>query len=79
MKRKAIRLRKRNKATSPKEKVNRFVIKKVDDLKYDPKINYYIEYWKMYYENEYILAKIKEASFEINLMKEHLNNFKNQT
>ena len=38
--------------------------------------NYYIEYWKMYYENEYILAKIKETVNEIDLMQVHLDKIK---
>ncbi len=39
---------------------------------FDPSVNYYIEYWKMFNENEYILAKIKENLYEINTMKGHL-------
>ena len=38
--------------------------------------NYYLEYWKMYYENEYILAKIKETVNEIDLMQVHLDKIK---
>lgn len=39
---------------------------------FEPTVNYYIEYWKMFNENEYILAKIKENLYEINNMKGHL-------
>ena len=49
---------------------NKFEIKKELNFlsKFDPSKNYFNEYWKMNYENEYILAKIKETVYEINLM-----------
>ncbi len=54
---------------------NKFEIRK-SKQEFDPTINYYIEYWKMFNENEYILAKIKENLYEINNMKGHLQELK---
>lgn len=62
------------------KKKNRFKIQKhgvLNELNYDVNTNYFNEYWKMYYENEYILAKIKETVYEINAMKAHLKELKN--
>jgi CMP-N-acetylneuraminic acid synthetase len=49
-----------------------------NDIKpyYQDNVNYYIEYWKMYYENEYILAKIKETVYEIDSMQSHIEKLK---
>ena len=58
-----------------KIKIGKFQIQK-SNLEFDEKINYYIEYWKMFNENEYILAKIKENLYEINNMKGHLQELK---
>ena len=49
------------------------VTKETDKTKFDPTINYFNEYWNVYYENEFILAKIKETAYEINVMKSHIN------
>lgn len=57
------------------KKLKKFEIKKAN-LDFDPLINYYLEYWKMFNENEYILAKIKENLYEINNMKGHLEELK---
>lgn len=35
--------------------------------------NYFLEYWKMFTENEFILSKIKENYIEITDMKNHIN------
>ena len=50
----------------------KFQIKKDIKLVYNPTVNYYQEYWKMFYDNEYLLAQIKENTFEINSMKAHI-------
>ena len=50
----------------------KFQIKKDIKLVYDPTVNYYQEYWKMFYDNEYLLAQIKENAYEINSMKAHI-------
>jgi hypothetical protein len=50
----------------------KFQIKKYIKLVYDPTVNYYQEYWKMFYDNEYLLAQIKENAYEINSMKAHI-------
>lgn len=55
-----------------KSHVKRFEIQKDSSLTYNPTINYYQEYWKMYYDNEYLLAQIKENAYEINSMKAHI-------
>ncbi len=47
-----------------------------DSPNYKDDVNYYLEYWKMYYENEYILAKIKETVYEIDSMQTHLEKLK---
>ena len=39
-----------------------------NELVYDENVNYYIKYWKLWKENEVLLAKIKEKAFEIELM-----------
>jgi hypothetical protein len=39
---------------------------------YKETVNYYLKYWEMYYENEYVLAKIKETVYEIDSMQTHL-------
>lgn len=39
-----------------------------EELIYDQNVNYYIKYWKLWKENEVLLAKIKEKAFEIELM-----------
>ena len=60
---------------SNSNRINR--IKKLDMIPvYKIDTNYYLEYWKMYYENEYILAKIKETVNEIDLMQVHLDKIK---
>jgi hypothetical protein len=43
---------------------------------YEETVNYYLNYWEMYYENEYVLAKIKEAVHEIDSMQSHLDKLK---
>jgi hypothetical protein len=69
---------KRIKQADNAEKIKRFQIRKSNlDLDYKPNVNYFNEYWKMYYENEYILAKIKETVYEINMLKGHLDELKN--
>ncbi len=50
----------------------KFQIKKDIKLVYNPTVNYYQEYWKMFYDNEYLLAQIKENAYEINSMKAHI-------
>jgi len=52
---------------SPKK----FSIKK-NQIIYNPTTNYFQEYWKIFYDNEYLLAQIKENTFEINSMKAHI-------
>lgn len=52
---------------SPKK----FSIKK-NQIIYNPTTNYFLEYWKIFYDNEYLLAQIKENTFEINSMKAHI-------
>ena len=47
-------------------------------LKYDPNINYYEEYWKMAFDNEYLTAQIKETLVEIESMKAHIQKLSNQ-
>ena len=58
-----------------KKNATKFEIRK-SKQEFDPTVNYYIEYWKMFNENEYILAKIKENLYEINNMKGHLQELK---
>lgn len=58
-----------------KKNSTKFEIRK-SKQEFDPTVNYYIEYWKMFNENEYILAKIKENLYEINNMKGHLQELK---
>ena len=53
--------------TSPKK----FSIKK-NQIIYNPTTNYFQEYWKIFYDNEYLLAQIKENTYEINSMKAHI-------
>jgi uncharacterized protein (UPF0305 family) len=43
---------------------------------YDPKENYYVKYWELWKENEITVAKIKEKSYEIELMTKHLESMK---
>ena len=50
----------------------KFQIKKDIKLVYNPTVNYFQEYWKIFYDNEYLLAQIKENTFEINSMKAHI-------
>ena len=52
--------------------IKRFEIQKDSDLTYNPTTNYYQEYWKMFYDNEYLLAQIKENAYEISSMKAHV-------
>lgn len=52
--------------------IKRFEIQKDSDLSYNPTKNYYQEYWKMFYDNEYLLAQIKENAYEISSMKAHV-------
>ena len=52
--------------------IKRFEIQKDSALTYNPTTNYYQEYWKMFYDNEYLLAQIKENAYEINSMKAHI-------
>lgn len=52
--------------------IKRFEIQKDSALTYNPTTNYYQEYWKMFYDNEYLLAQIKENEYEINSMKAHI-------
>lgn len=52
--------------------IKRFEIQKDSCLTYNPTTNYYQEYWKMFYDNEYLLAQIKENAYEINSMKAHI-------
>ena len=47
-------------------------------LKYDPNVNYYEEYWKMVFDNEYLTAQIKETLVEIESMKAHIQKLSNQ-
>ena len=47
-------------------------------LKYDPNVNYYEEYWKMKFDNEYLTAQIKETLVEIESMKAHIQKLSNQ-
>lgn len=59
---------------------NKFEIRKIEQNNsqiFSETTNYYLEYWKMYYENEYILAKIKEIVYEIDTMKTHIDELKN--
>jgi hypothetical protein len=65
-----------------KRKKKRFGIQKIEtenqtNLVYQPTVNYFNEYWEMYYENEYTIAKIKEIVYEINAIKAHLDEIKN--
>ena len=52
---------------SPKK----FSVKK-NQIIYNPTTNYFLEYWKIFYDNEYLLAQIKENAYEINSMKAHI-------
>ena len=47
-------------------------------LKYNPNVNYYEEYWKMFCDNEYLMAQIKETMVEIESMKTHIQQLSNQ-
>lgn len=40
--------------------------------RYNKTTNYYIEYWKYWMDNEVLVAKIKEKSYEIELMLKHI-------
>lgn len=51
----------------------KFEIQKDSHLTYNPTTNYYKEYWRMFYDNEYLLAQIRENSYEINSMKAHID------
>lgn len=51
----------------------KFEIQKDNSLIYNPTTNYYQEYWKTFYDNEYLLAQIKENAYEINSMKAHID------
>jgi len=57
-------------------KITKFETRR-SNKEFDASINYYIEYWKMFNENEFILAKIKENLYEINNMKGHLQELNN--
>ena len=69
--------RKRIRFIKNKRKIKRKHKRSKKDQSYDSKKNYYIEYWNMYYENEYILAKIKETAYELETMSEHLKEIQN--
>jgi hypothetical protein len=74
------RAKNKNKFTEKQiNKTKKFEIKKENEClsNFNPTVNYFNEYWKMYYENEYILAKIKETVYEINLMQAHLEELNN--
>lgn len=72
---KRIHFIKKNKQNSneTKTKPTFEIIKERNITKFNPTVNYFNEYWSIYYENEFILAKIKEAAYEINAMKSHIN------
>ena len=62
-----------------KPKAVRYEKKKEETLlKYDPNVNYYEEYWKMAFDNEYLTAQIKETLVEIESMKAHIQKLSNQ-
>ena len=62
-----------------KPKAVRYEKKKEESLlKYDPNVNYYEEYWKMAFDNEYLTAQIKETLVEIESMKVHIQKLSNQ-
>lgn len=62
-----------------KPKAVRYEKKKEESLlKYDPNVNYYEEYWKMAFDNEYLTAQIKETLVEIESMKAHIQKLSNQ-
>ena len=68
---------KKNKIKKATNKIKkRFEIEKEIKPVYRENINYFIEYWKTYYDNEYILAKIKEIVYEINSMEQHVKELK---
>jgi hypothetical protein len=69
-KRKRIRLIKTNKKANKKIKIKPI---STINIKYDDRTNYFVEYWKIYVENEYSLAKIKETVYEIENMRSHLD------
>lgn len=71
------RKRKRIRLIKNKSKIKRKQKRSKKDQSYDLKKNYYLEYWNMYYENEYILAKIKETAYELETMSEHLKEIQN--
>jgi hypothetical protein len=66
---KRIRFIKHKKQTNNKASENKV---NAEHLVYDSTVNYYLEYWRMYNENEYALARIKETVYEIDSMKCHL-------
>lgn len=49
------------------------------DEKYNSKENYYLKYWELWKENEIMVAKMKEKSYEIELMKKHIENSKSSS
>ena len=62
-----------------KPKAVRYEKKKEESLlKYDPNVNYYEEYWKIAFDNEYLTAQIKETLVEIESMKAHIQKLSNQ-
>ena len=62
-----------------KPKAVRYEKKKEESLlKYDSNVNYYEEYWKMAFDNEYLTAQIKETLVEIESMKAHIQKLSNQ-
>jgi hypothetical protein len=67
----------KNSKKESKQIVEKFVITKENSNSFDPKINYFNEYWRVYYDNEYILAKIKEVVYEMELMNSYVEQLKN--
>ena len=57
----------------PIPQFKKFEIQKDSNLTYNPTTNYYKEYWRMFYDNEYLLAQIRENSYEIKSMKAHID------
>jgi len=67
----------KNNKTEEKSVKNCFEISKQSKVpNFDKNKNYYMEYWSVFKKNEVVLAKIKEASLEINCMKAHLEEIK---
>jgi len=49
----------------------------VNHNEYNENIDYYVEYWKIYNDNEKAIEKIKESVYEIYNMKEYINYLEN--